>query len=95
VDGAELIYSADYDKESVKPLRDDRDSAEMKVFKDMIEDGRTGLGYPWMENEHLGEIIESAVMEPRNILQMKENCLKKAESYIPENLIKILLQEMS
>lgn len=64
-------------------------------FGDMIEDGCTGLGYPWMENERLGEIIESVVTEPQNIMQMKKNCLKKAEDYMPENLIKILLQEMS
>ena len=36
VDGAELIYSADYDKESVKVLRDTRDNAEMTAFKDRI-----------------------------------------------------------
>jgi hypothetical protein len=37
VDGAELVYSADYDVKSVKVLRDPRDSAELRSFKDMIE----------------------------------------------------------
>ncbi len=97
-----LLFPTSYTKEGIPGTIIDAYAAGVPViaskwigFRDMIEDGRTGLGYPWLENERLGEVIESAVTEPRNILGMKENCLKKAESYIPENLIKILLQEMS
>ena len=36
IDGAELIYSADYDEKSVKVLRNASDSAAMQEFKDLI-----------------------------------------------------------
>ena len=60
----------------------------------MIDDGVTGIGYPWMENEHLKEIVKYAVSNPQAILDMKKNCLKKAEGYLPENVIKILIDKL-
>ena len=97
-----LLFPTSYTKEGIPGTIIDAYAAGIPViasrwigFQDMVEDGYTGLGYPWLENERLREVMENAVMDPQSILHMKKKCLAKAENFIPENLIKILLQELA
>ena len=64
-------------------------------FGDIIDDGFTGIGYPWMKNEMLESILEEIVREPNRILNMKKNCLKKVQDYLPENAMAIILEKLS
>ena len=64
-------------------------------FYDIIEDGVTGIGYPWMKNELLEGILEELLQEPNRILDLKKNCLKKVQDYLPENAMAIILEKLS
>ncbi len=96
-----LLFPTSYVKEGIPGTIIDAYAAALPViasrwsgFVDMVDDGLTGIGYPWLENEHLQQIIEDVFLEPQQILDMKKNCLKKVEMYLPENGIKILLEKL-
>ena len=69
-------------------------ASKWKSFDDMVDDGITGIGYPYLNNECLKEIISRVVANPDECLIMKSNCLRKAEQFLPENTMKILLKEL-
>lgn len=61
---------------------------------EMLTDGYTGLIYDFEKPEQLKEKIVYAVNHVADIVKMKKNCLKKAESYSEENVIKQIIKEM-
>ena len=97
-----LLFPTTYTKEGIPGTIIDAYAAGLPViasrwvgFQDMIDDGSTGIGYPWLKNECLADIITDVVKDPYRIVDMKKNCLKKAEDFLPENVIAILLNELS
>ena len=97
-----LLFPTCYEKEGIPGTIIDAYASGLPViaskwsgFQDMVEEYSTGLGYPWLENDDLQKFVEMAVTDPKLIMNMKINCLKKAESYKPENLIEILLSKLS
>ena len=69
------------------------DSA-LKAYLSLCEDGHSGIGYPCLSNEFLQKIIQDSIQEPTKIHAMKKKCLAKANDYIPENAIGILLEKL-
>ena len=65
-------------------------SSQWENFSDMIEDGVTGIGYPFTQTNQLKEILIRIAENPCEIMGMKKHCLKKAQEYLPENALKIL-----
>ncbi len=65
-------------------------ASEWENFSDMVENGITGIGYPFTQTGQLKEILIEVVKEPSKILSMKKHCLEKAQEYLPENALKIL-----
>ena len=63
-------------------------------FPDIIREGETGMGYPYLHNELLIPVLEEVITKPELLLDMKKNCLKAAESFRPENVVRILRKEM-
>ena len=61
---------------------------------EMIDHGATGLIYPFEEPEKLSETIEYAITHEEEIMGMKKNCLKKANEYREEVVIKQILSLM-
>ena len=97
-----LLFPTSYLKEGIPGTVIDAYSAGLPViaskwsgFQDMVEEKVTGIGYPWLEDEKLQEKLTEVLKNPKFIFDMKINCLKKAESYRPENIIKILLKKLS
>ena len=97
-----LLFPTSYIKEGIPGTIIDAYAAGLPViasrwsgFVDMVDDGITGIGYPWLENERLEQIVEDVVLNPQRILDMKKNCLKKVAIYMPENGIEILLEHLS
>lgn len=63
-------------------------------FADVVEDGRTGIGYPFEKPECLTGILMEVAEKPGMIYEMKPNCLEKAGEYLPERVMDILLKEL-
>lgn len=70
-------------------------SARWESFSDVVEEGVTGLGFPLGDGESLKKILLDVVKTPGILHDMKENCLKKAKTYLPEQVMDILLHELA
>lgn len=58
-------------------------SARWESFGDLVEDGRTGIGYDFGDTGQLTEVLMTLADHCETILEMKKNCLEKAENYLP------------
>ncbi len=70
-------------------------AAKWESFADVIDDGVTGFGYPFGNQESLREWIESFVCDPERVHGMKAACLQKADRYLPEHVLEILFSKLS
>lgn len=61
---------------------------------EMLKDGYTGLIYDFEQPEQLKTKIAYAINHKADMVVMKKNCLKKAESYSEEHVIKQVIKEM-
>ena len=61
---------------------------------EMLKDGYTGLIYDFEQPEQLKTKIIYAINHKSDMMVMKKNCLKKAESYSEEHVIKQIIKEM-
>ena len=69
-------------------------SARWESFSDMVEDGVTGIGYTFGDVEDLTAVLTACAEKPQTILDMKVNCPKKAQAYLPHQAIQVLLARM-
>ena len=69
-------------------------SAKWQSFSDIIDDKKTGYGYQFDNNEELEEILQSIAELPSKISDLKTNCICKAENCLPQNTIKLILQNL-
>lgn len=69
-------------------------AAKWESFGDVIEDGITGIGYPFGDNNALISILTDAVTNPELLLDMKRKCLQKVKAYNPEEIIKIMIEKL-
>lgn len=65
-------------------------SSRWESFEDVIDDGVTGVGYTFGNNEELQNILFAAAKTPERFLKMKVNCLAAAEKYLPQSATKVL-----
>ena len=70
-------------------------SARWESFSDVVDEGITGWGYAFNEPGALTKLVYEAVTAPDTLRNMKENCLKKANDYLPGQVMDILLRELS
>ena len=69
-------------------------SSRYPNFAEVIDDGVTGLGYDFGSIESLEKLLDEIVLNPQLILKQKVNCLKKAKMFQPQEVIKILLNNL-
>ena len=69
-------------------------ASEWESFYDIVDSGYTGLGYSFKKKDELKEILIEISKEPEIIYRMKENCVKKAQEYIPENVVEVLINDI-
>lgn len=69
-------------------------SARWKSFSDVVFDGYTGFGYPFDNNNELLELLDTIVSNPHKVIELKKNCIKKANDYLPENAIKPIIDRI-
>ena len=70
-------------------------AARWESFADVIDEGVTGIGYPFGKQEQLKEILIRLVEKPDLVSGMKANCAEKASQYLPEQVMGILLSRLS
>ena len=70
-------------------------AAKWESFADVIDDGVTGIGYPFGKQACLKEVIATIVNHPEIANGMKANCLQKADRYLLDNVIDILFSRLS
>lgn len=70
-------------------------ASRWESFGDVVDDGLTGIGYPFGEQKCLKEILVQMIENPDLVSAMKTNCLEKAYQYLPDNVMDILLSKLS
>lgn len=68
--------------------------AKWESFADVVDDGKTGWGYEFGNIEAFTRLLEETAENPERITGLKTNCLKKAQEYLPEGTVQILLRRM-
>lgn len=69
-------------------------SAKWESYADVVDDNLTGIGYSFGDVDALKEILLQVAKDPQSIIKLKKNCLKKAESYLPHNVMPILVDRL-
>lgn len=69
-------------------------SAKWESFADVVEEGITGFGYEFENVKALEALLLQIAENPKMIAQRKENCLQKARTYLPEAVMKIIVDKM-
>ena len=70
-------------------------SAKWKSFSDVVEDGVTGIGYDFGNDLQLKELLDKVISTPDIICNLKVNCIKKANDFLPVYAIKPILERIN
>ena len=68
-------------------------SAKWESYSDVLDEGMTGIGYEFDNENEFENVLLSIAHEPQILLDMKANCIKKAEDYMPETAIQIITEK--
>lgn len=69
-------------------------ASKWESFSDLIEENVTGIGFEFNNWEQLYQILINIVNNPLIINNMRKSCLNKSRSYLPYNIISIILEEL-
>ena len=59
-------------------------SAKWESFADIIEDGKTGIGYEFGDSKLLIDILDNLQGNIEKVNSMKDSCLERSKDYLPE-----------
>ena len=69
-------------------------SSRWASFSDVIDEGKTGLGYEFGSFEQLCLLLESLLSSPEKLNGMRFACVEKARHFLPENAMKMFVDRM-
>ena len=69
-------------------------SARWESFSDVVEDGKTGIGYDFDNEKQFENVLITVAEDPKTLLDMKGKCLCKAGDYAPEKVIRIMCEKI-
>lgn len=69
-------------------------SAKWESFADIVDEGVTGIGYPFEDQTSLKDMLLQLAEKPDAFLQMKRSCIAKAENFKPEAALAPLLRRL-
>lgn len=69
-------------------------SSKWESFSDVVEDGKTGLGYSFGNNEAFAQMLIQAMDQPDIINSYKINCLNKSKDFTLQNAMKVLFDKL-
>lgn len=67
-------------------------SAKWESYSDVVDEGATGIGYEFDNENEFENVLLNIAHTPQMILDMKTNCTKKAKDYMPENILGIMIR---
>ncbi len=70
-------------------------SAKWESFADVVEDGKTGIGYEFDDAHALETVLLQVAETPAILTDMKTNCICKAKDYTPETALNVLFRHLS
>ena len=59
-------------------------------FDDVIDDGKTGIGYAFNDKDGLYAILKRIYNEPNIVNSMRKNCVEKSHQYTPEHALSLM-----
>lgn len=68
-------------------------SAKWESYSDVIDEGKTGIGYEFDNLQALEDLLSDVARNPKMLLDMKINCVEKAKEYIPETAIRVMTEK--
>lgn len=69
-------------------------SSKWKNFGDVIEEGKTGLGFDFENTEQLTALLQKIAEQPELINSMKVDCLRKAGEFLPEPVLRTMVEKL-
>ncbi|MGN0646934.1 MAG: glycosyltransferase [Mogibacterium kristiansenii] len=69
-------------------------ASKWESFFDVIEEGKTGIGYEFDNQKELEKTLEEISSTPRTIIEKKYKCIEKAKEYLPRVAIRSLLERL-
>jgi glycosyltransferase involved in cell wall biosynthesis len=69
-------------------------SAKWESYSDVVDTDITGVGYDFDNIDQFEKILLEVAQNPKVLLGMKENCIRKAKDYIPESAIQIMTSKI-
>lgn len=70
-------------------------TSKWENYADVFEEGVTGFGYEFENTEQLEDLLMRIAEDPERILCLKANCAKKAEEFMPEKSVEIIINKMN
>ena len=68
-------------------------SAKWDSFSDIIDEGKTGIGYTMFDNEQLEKALLWACEHKADLWEMKRECIKKYNCFSPQTVVSNLIAE--
>lgn len=69
-------------------------SAKWESFEDVVEDGRTGIGYTFDDIDDLKKTLINCVANPELLNKMKRDCLDRAKDFTVDKAMEILVENL-
>ena len=69
-------------------------SAIWESFYDVVEEGKTGFGYDFNKTSELESLLKSLLENPTKANALKVNCIRKANEYSTDVVIKSLIERL-
>ena len=69
-------------------------SAKWESYFDVVDDGKTGIGYEFGSEKQFAEILLDIARDPEKLMNMKVNCLEKAGAFLPQVAVQVLLEHL-
>ena len=69
-------------------------SAKWESYSDVVDEGKTGLGYEFDNIGELELILNSTLDNPTKLNSLKVNCIRKANKYTLDEAMKILTERL-
>lgn len=69
-------------------------SSKWESYSDVVDEGKTGVGYQFLNKEALIEILRSIALDPDKMIKMKSECILKAKQYTLEKGTEILKKSL-
>ena len=66
-------------------------SARWESYSDVIDEGKTGIGYEFDNMEQLEHILLNVVKNSDVVIGMKRACIERAANYVPATAIRVLV----